>query len=194
MPLVERRVARESVRCLKAYANANGGRFPWAATDLSTFAQANNTRLGRLPGVSEWPSTADTEACRGVDPYAYFDAWRRLIFYGVSEAFRPGVGPPGSCGSDCLTVSGDNLVKIVVMVAGKPLPNESQSAAARTSTPANSQLYLEADPGDLSVQNYRLTSQPDNPYSRRRPELTGSHHFNDAVECLSENTVSPCAN
>lgn len=53
MPLLERRVAKEAMNCLTAYASASNGRFPWAA-DIADVADndyddVNGLRFGRLP-------------------------------------------------------------------------------------------------------------------------------------------------
>ena len=52
MPLMERRVAKEALNCLASYANANGGRYPWAVpiTNLAEpYGDVIGTRFGRIP-------------------------------------------------------------------------------------------------------------------------------------------------
>jgi hypothetical protein len=50
MPLMERRVAGEVLLCLTAYASANNGRYPWAATVASGgYTDQAGNRYGRVP-------------------------------------------------------------------------------------------------------------------------------------------------
>ena len=52
MPLMERRVAGEALKCLTSFASANGGRYPWAAPITDTappYGDVKNTRFGRVP-------------------------------------------------------------------------------------------------------------------------------------------------
>ncbi|HEX7813252.1 MAG TPA: hypothetical protein VF460_15200 [Burkholderiales bacterium] len=53
MPLLERRVAREAMNCLTAYANASEGRYPWAASvgDYADgqYNDVQGRRFGRMP-------------------------------------------------------------------------------------------------------------------------------------------------
>lgn len=52
MPQLEKRVAAEALKCLTSYANANGGRYPWAApvtTVSGPFDGVINTLFGRMP-------------------------------------------------------------------------------------------------------------------------------------------------
>jgi hypothetical protein len=50
VPLMERRVAGEALKCLNAYASANNGHYPWAAPVASgAYADQMNNYFGRIP-------------------------------------------------------------------------------------------------------------------------------------------------
>jgi hypothetical protein len=116
MPLLQRRVAKEALNSLTAYASANNGRYPWAApmTDVtSPYSDNTGERFGRLPdtmaatvvglgGVvattvcsllpalcmsSSWPLAASiTQGSPG-----WWMNWKNMVFYGVAEAYAPAV-------------------------------------------------------------------------------------------------------
>jgi len=134
---MQRRVAQEVLNCLTLYAATaqNNGRYPWAVPvgNYPSFADANNTRFGRLPDTfsatflglggaistlvcqtlgltalcmsSSWPT-----AC-GITQGTWWTNWKDMVFYGVADAYKPadpvssllGVPAPGGCGT-CLTV------------------------------------------------------------------------------------------
>lgn len=114
MPLLQRRVAKEALNSLTAYASANNGRYPWAApvTDVTTpYSDNNGERFGRLPdnmaatvlglgGVvattvcallpalcmsSSWPVAAS------ITQGSWWMNWKNMVFYGVAEAYAPAV-------------------------------------------------------------------------------------------------------
>ncbi len=132
-PEVERRVAREARECLDAFSKqplANN-RYPWAAplTDLVNFADAPNTRSGRIPKTLANTQASLDPAVTWVSPIpplsqpcfgagTWWDNWKELLFYQVSQAYEPSTAPTGTCPVDCLTVNGVGSVKVVVIVAG----------------------------------------------------------------------------
>ncbi|MDP2240339.1 MAG: hypothetical protein Q8K18_09275 [Burkholderiales bacterium] len=165
MPLLQRKVAKEVLNCLSAYAASNNGRYPWAAdvTDLS-YQDTNNTRFGRIPdGISgnlltrtvttaptmtdRWP-TAGTE-CNMIRGTAW-NNWKEIVFYGVADAYKPVSGLPvgGPCGgTSCLLVNPPSSLvdkRVVVTVAGKRLSavsgGQPRTSVANKQNPAN---YLE---------------------------------------------------
>jgi type II secretory pathway pseudopilin PulG len=114
MPVLERRVAREAMNSLAAYASANNGRYPWAAgvgDVTSPYGDNTNERFGRLPDTlgdtllglggglistvcsvlpllcmsSNWPAAAS------ITQGSWWMNWKEQVFYGVAEAYAPAV-------------------------------------------------------------------------------------------------------
>ncbi len=114
MPVLQRRVAKEALNSLTAYASANNGRYPWAApvTDVtSPYSDNNGERFGRLPdnmgatvlGIggavattvcallpalcmsSTWPVGS------GITQGTWWTNWKEMVFYGVAAAYAPAV-------------------------------------------------------------------------------------------------------
>lgn len=133
MPLLEKRVAKEVLNCLNAYASVpqNGGRYPWAVpvADWPSFSDQTSVRFGRVPDgpfnatllglggsvtnaiCSLTPSLcmfSDWPASCTLTMGTWWTNWKEVVFYGVATAYQPadsllGVPPSGGCGS-CLTV------------------------------------------------------------------------------------------
>jgi len=198
-PEVERRVAREARACLDAFSQqplANN-RYPWAAplTDLVTFADVPNTHAGRIPRTLTstqasldpsvtWVSPAIplSQPCFG--PGTWWDNWKELLFYHVSQAYEPSTGPTGSCPVDCLTVNGVGSVKVVVIVAGHAFA----AAPAQSRSSFLAPDYLEVDPGS-GVDNSLMNGI----YAKAPVALAPTAHFNDRLECLHETPGTwPC--
>ena len=117
MPLLQRRVAKEVMNCLEAYAAVprNSGRYPWAApvTDL-TYGDQSGNRFGRIPDtfaatflgsalgfaplVCPLPlvgpvlcmSTSWPGAPCNLTIGTWWTNWKEHVFYGVAEAYQPG--------------------------------------------------------------------------------------------------------
>lgn len=190
MPLLEKRVVGEVLACLRGYATANGGRYPWAANvsvSDADFDDDSETRFGRLPdrpfdNTRADGSIADTWSVGCLvddnqDPTQpetinWWRNWREHVFYALAEAFQPG-STPVSCGSvtpeTCLRVdppspSADKGA--VVIVAGKALENiDSTGYDQKRSTPSEKldvRNYLEAENGDAVAAPYddHYTSGP----------------------------------
>ncbi len=201
-PEVERRVAREARKCLEAFSQqplANN-RYPWAAplTDLVNFADAPNTHSGRIPRTLlstqgsldpavTWvnPIPPLSQPCFG--PATWWDNWKELLFYHVSQAYEPSTAPTGTCPVDCLTVNGVGSVKVVVIVAGHGF-TASPDQSTRTVNKTVATNYLEVN----------LSSGVDNSlmngiYAKAPVMLAPTAHFNDRLECLREIAPSwPC--
>jgi hypothetical protein len=133
MPLLEKRVAKEALNCLNAYASVpqNGGRYPWAApiANWPSFADQTGTQYGRLPdgpfnatllglggSVTNLICSLTPALCMfngwpascTLTQGTWWNNWKELVLYGVAVAYQPadsllGVPPSGGCGS-CLTV------------------------------------------------------------------------------------------
>lgn len=179
MPVLQRRVAKEVLNCLGAYASANNGRYPWAAglTDL-TYQDKQNTRFGRIPDgsptnllnatVNTAPSMADRWPTSGTEcnmiRFAGWNNWKEMVFYGVADAYKPtpGLSPGGPCGN-CLTVNPPSATadkRVVVVVAGKRLSGvnggQPRSSTPNKSDPSN---YVEGQNDGGATQNV-YTQQP----------------------------------
>jgi hypothetical protein len=133
MPLLEKRVAKEALNCLNAYAAVpqNGGRYPWAVpvANWPSFADQTGTQYGRLPdgpfnatllglggSVTNLICSLTPALCMfngwpascTLTQGTWWNNWKELVLYGVAVAYQPadsllGVPPSGGCGS-CLTV------------------------------------------------------------------------------------------
>jgi hypothetical protein len=134
MPLMERRVAKEVLNCLNAYAAVpqNGGRYPWAAPISTTTPPYNDQtdyRFGRIPdgpfsatllGLGGSVTAAICSVTPGLCMFSSWPAscsitvgtwwnnWREVVFYGVAEAYQPADSllgvPPATGCGNCLTV------------------------------------------------------------------------------------------
>lgn len=113
MPMLQRRVAAEVLKCLNDYAAIaqNEDRFPWAApvtTVTPPYADAYSTRFGRvpdtlfntqhgLPGGVATPPCGNPSLCMtnawpascGIVQGTWWNNWKDMVFYGVAEAFQP---------------------------------------------------------------------------------------------------------
>ena len=157
MPQLERRVAREALKCLEGFAGdptTGRGRYGWAArVDADYTAPLSDARgltFGRLPQTlaasgsdtagemsGKWPPACPVAA--DTDAKKWWNNWKNLVFYAVAPAYAPGRSPP-SCGS-CLTVadaSGSTQGHVAVLVAGRQL-----DATQRRGVGAEAGNYLE---------------------------------------------------
>lgn len=141
MPLLERRVAKEVLNCLNAYAAlpANRGRYPWAAraADWPSFADRvdirfgrvpdtlNDTRLGLAGGVADticpplatcmegsWPASCT------ITSGSWWNNWKEIVFYGVADPYKPA----------------DPLTGITGVFSGGPCSNDCLEVAPPSST------------------------------------------------------------
>lgn len=203
MPAVERRVAREAKVCLDAFSKQAGAnnRYPWAApvTDVIAFADASGTTFGRIPisltntrtDLSDptliWPNLVNV-ATPCFQTGSWWDYWRELLFYQVSNAYEPGLGPPGACPANCLTVNGVGSVVALVIVAGRTI-SASPDQSTRPSLKSLAANYLETDPA-TGINNAIGYSTGN--YVRAPVAPNAATQFNDKLECLHITQAWPC--
>jgi hypothetical protein len=201
-PEVERRVAREARMCLNAFSQQPGAnnRFPWAAplSDLSFFADDQTKNHGRIPWtLNDTNSSLGTTGLNWVNPglplqpcfgpATWWYNWRELLFYEVSQAYKPQNFPATGCAGNCLTVNGVGSVKVVVIVAGRAFAS-SPDQSTRTANKTTATNYLEVDPSS-GVDN----SQMNGTYAKAPERLSPTGNFNDRLECLPETAGTwPC--
>jgi type II secretory pathway pseudopilin PulG len=200
-PEVERRVAREARKCLDAFSQQLGAnnRYPWAAplTDFVNFADAPNTHSGRIAKTLSNTQTSLNPAVTWVNPIpplsqpcfgvaTWWDNWRELLFYHVSQAYEPSTGPTGTCPVDCLTVNGVGSVKVVVIVAGHAF-TASPDQSTRTVNKTIAINYLEVNPSS-GVDNSLMSGS----YAKAPVTLAPTARFNDRLECWQESGAWPC--
>ena len=163
MPVVQRRVAQEVMRCLQNYAadytvNGGQGHFPWASSLVNQFpttgyfTDKTNTLFGRVPDSTQLSNTridsgstmsaSWTSTCNlGFNNTSWWMNWKELVFYSVADACSPtGTGP---CSSTCATVTTATPTtnpQVVVLVAGRTILAESRSTDTQRNTASN---YLE---------------------------------------------------
>ena len=116
MPVLQRRVAKEVLNCLNAYASVpqNNSRYPWAApiTDVTPpYDDAINTRFGRVPdgpfgatllglggSVTNLICSLTPLLCMDINWPAscswtvnpsWWTNWQEMVFYGVAQAYQP---------------------------------------------------------------------------------------------------------
>lgn len=115
MPVVQRRVAKEVLNCLDAYASRpeSNGRYPWAApiTDVTPpYDDAINTRFGRVPdgpfgatllGLGGSVTALICSLTPGICMYGnwplscghtqgnWWTNWKEMVFYGVAQPYQP---------------------------------------------------------------------------------------------------------
>lgn len=192
MAAIEKRVAGEVLRCLTNYANHpdNQGRYPWAV-DLPSSAAGGNedvagTSFGRMPlmmcntGGDGITPPCNSPAVIGSAPGMlttwgsvgnchitstwFTQNWSEQVFYGIADAYKPGVGPP-ACGT-CLSVDALGGYQLVVLIAGKASSTQNRTTIADK---ANASQFLE-DINNTGGSTYvRKSAIPDfNDLLRRR--------------------------
>jgi hypothetical protein len=137
IPLLEKRVAGETLACLTEYAAAapNRGHFPWAAAldpmAPPAYRDVTGTRFGRVPDTPFSRTSSDSAAMNTTWPTAcniavggWWINWKEMVFYAVASPYQP-VSPltAPSCGA-CLTVdppAATTNQHVAVFVAGRRL-------------------------------------------------------------------------
>lgn len=166
MQPIQKRVAGEVKNCLDNYASAGNGRYPWATPinniSIPNYLDQSNSLFGRIPDVmnssksdsapaipamsNQWTGSCQTHTT--FTPNSWWLQWRELVFYGLSDKFKPdsSVAPNFSttCSipGNCLSINNTSTpAKYVVIVAGKKLitPDQSQRDFNKT----NAFFYLE---------------------------------------------------
>lgn len=160
MPRLEQRVAMEILNCLKLYAAANTGRYPWAnrvidygnSTDdkVTPFGRvadslpntANSSRITGTPTMSDnWPAT-----CVHLQG-SWWNNWRLHVFYAIADAYKPDTGTLSGCGAAgaCLSVNPPSATadkQVVVLASRNSLAGQSRSSVSDKRDPRN---YLEGE-------------------------------------------------
>jgi 2',3'-cyclic-nucleotide 2'-phosphodiesterase (5'-nucleotidase family) len=157
MQAVQKRVAAEVKQCLNDYALNNNGRYPWAVpvTDISTYDDAANQLFGRIPDTlnatnssssnsmdNKWSGNCNTHSNNNASDW--WKDWRELVFYSLSNAYKPDPTPPAPGCTACLTVTNDSTMadkKFIVIVSGKKLPAQARTTTADKMALSN---YLES--------------------------------------------------
>ena len=146
LPVMERRVAQEAAFCLKAYAAANGQKYPWAADMISSatnnpplgnYSDASARLYGRIPDPPFTKTQTDDAtmglawvgACQ-IAVGTWWTNWKSQVLYSIATDFRPGAS--AACGG-CLAVNrttggAATGVRMIVMVAGRALSGQNRSA------------------------------------------------------------------
>lgn len=198
MPALERRVANETLNCLKSYASSNPGganRHPWTTDGPSSypsFSDSTDKRIGRIPDTlfaatflsslglmsNVWPTVCKINSSSG-----WWLNWKEMVFYAVAWDRDPSnVFPAPSCGdelNDCLTITtstgAETNQRVAIMVAGKALSSLGQ---ARSSTAQKRSItnYLEGDNSTSAVAT-RNPGNEDAVFEQGSADST----FNDVV-------------
>lgn len=130
MPLLEKRVANEVLRCMNAYAAApvTGavGTYPWPAKLNSAlpplYAGTPNNFFGRVPSSPMGGSWSGSCSIAASGVVGWWLNWREVVFYAIADGFKPTASIP-ACGS-CLAVSPPSVAadkRIAVMVGGQKI-------------------------------------------------------------------------
>jgi type II secretory pathway pseudopilin PulG len=139
MPRLERRVAREAIRCLQNYAALNAGHYPWAASVYDDYrglmSDDDGREFGRLanslPATDHdgWSGTwpAGCPVSRSGAQHAWWANWQNLVFYAMADGYEPDVWSVG-CGAGCLIINYPSPAdkKAVVIVAGRRLSGQTR--------------------------------------------------------------------
>lgn len=173
LPKLEERVAGEALKCMKDYALANNGRYPWAATNAASgsgdYSDVTDNRFGRFPDTpftatnvssSGGMNTLWPVSCNIFSISDWWLNWKQQVFYGLADAYKP-INPPippavNACatGGACRVVDPPSTAadkQVVVIVAGKRLSGvASGQPRVTTGDIGNPVNYLE-DANSLGV-------------------------------------------
>ena len=173
LPILEERVAGEALKCMTDYALVNSGRYPWAAATVASgsgnYSDVINNRFGRIPdtpfvwtaisslgGMSLlWPTS-----CNIFSLSDWWLNWKKLVFYGLADAYKPINPPTLPVVNACATAGACRVVdppstsadkQVIVIVAGKRLSGVAGGQPrVTTGDIGNSANYLE-DANQLGV-------------------------------------------
>lgn len=173
MAAVQQRIARETMGCLRLYAGANRGRYPWPAVvcrqanlaDPTAWSDHDSVSFGRIPDtVFDTTATYSMANSWGAGEcnlnLSWWADWKMHVFYAVADAYKPaasGNGLPngGSCTtnlSTCLQVqdTGGNIIasgttgkEVAVIVAGRPLNTTTPAQGRGGNNDGYASNYLE---------------------------------------------------
>lgn len=167
LPKLEERVAGEALKCMKDYALANYGRYPWAADIEDSggggggYSDDEDNRFGRIPDTpftetdtssngkmnTLWPAS-----CNILSASDWWLNWKPQVFYGLADAYKPAnsvIPPPANAcatGGACIVVDPPSTTadkQLVVIVAGKRLSGVAGGQPRTGNDMEESENYLE---------------------------------------------------
>lgn len=141
---VENRVLNQVKACLQSYAIEPGNinnLYPWAdqvdpaSPAAGDYSDDLGIRIGRLPNILKPTSDPTSSAFKtnvtswkgnscplySASPKGWFNDWKELVFYAVSERFSPNGGGASATSGAWLTVGGNSNIRAAVILAGKVL-------------------------------------------------------------------------
>ena len=143
LPKLEERVAGEVLKCMKDYALANNGRYPWAAdieeSGEGDYSDEADNRFGRVPDTPFTETSSSSSggmntlwpaSCNILSLSDWWLNWKPQVFYGLAEAYKPitSLIPPAAnacdTGGACRVVDPPSTVadkQVVVILSGKRL-------------------------------------------------------------------------
>lgn len=130
MPILEKRVANEVLRCMNAYAAAPVigaiGTYPWPAKLNSalppSYVETPNNFFGRVPSSPMGGSWSGSCSIAASGVIGWWLNWREVVFYSIADGYKPTASSP-ACGS-CLAVSPPSVAAdkmVVIIVAGQKI-------------------------------------------------------------------------
>ena len=188
LPKLEERVAGETLKCMKDYALANNGRYPWAAeideSGEGDYSDEEDTQFGRVPDTPFTETNSSSSggmntlwpvSCNIFSTSDWWLNWKKQVFYGLADAYKP-INPPippavNACatGGACRVGDPPSAVadkQVVVIVAGK-----------RLSSVAGGQPRLTDDDWEKSENYLEDANQFGVTFSKNAPTST----FNDVL-------------
>ena len=172
LPKLEERVAGEVLKCMKDYALANNGRYPWAAdieeSGEGDYSDEEDNRFGRVPDIPFTETDASSignmstlwpASCNILSASDWWLNWKTQVFYGLADAYKPAnsVIPPtaNACdpGGACRVVDPPSATadkQVVVIVAGKRLSGVAGGQPRTGDDMEESENYLE-DANQLGI-------------------------------------------
>ena len=151
MAAVQRRIAGETMSCLRLYASLNRQRYPWPApvcrqtpTNSNFWSDHDSVSFGRIPydsstlsfdttatySMADTWGTSTSFECNIANNPSWWGDWKFQVFYAVADAYKPaatGNGGPCTTASSCLQVqdAAGTIIstgkQVAVIVAGRPL-------------------------------------------------------------------------
>ncbi len=173
LPKLEERVAGEVLKCMKDYALANNGRYPWAADNTASgsgnYSDVTDNLFGRIPDTpftrtntssSGGMSDLCPTSCNIFSLSDWWLNWKKQTFYGLADGYKPinPLIPPVSnvctLGGACRVVDPPSNAadkQVVVILSGKQLSGVAGGQPrVTTGDIGNSANYLE-DANQLGV-------------------------------------------
>ncbi|MBL8521167.1 MAG: hypothetical protein JNK75_10890 [Betaproteobacteria bacterium] len=174
MPALQRRVAREVLKCLTSYAATYRNRYPWPAptcrqaSSINSWSDHDSVLFGRVPdtGSGTFDTTVSTSGSTMGDTFTgdcmfesltgWWPNWKRHVFYAVADAHKPaasaaGNGGPCSGDSNCLRIadsSGNILAsnkQVAVIVTGRALNGVSPAQVRSGNNDGYASNYIEGN-------------------------------------------------